>query len=115
MTRSSTESRTSLAIAANLSELELKKILIDKIESNKSIHRSDEQKNLYKALVDAYKSDKLILNTYGDTVLFKRLEIIRIKTKNPPLDQTGGPREDEMEKTRVNQCTKGKYIQDIWQ
>ncbi|GKA65725.1 hypothetical protein Tco_0765432 [Tanacetum coccineum] len=31
MTRSSTESKTSLAIAANLSELELKKILIEKI------------------------------------------------------------------------------------
>ncbi|GKB11389.1 hypothetical protein Tco_0845312 [Tanacetum coccineum] len=72
MTRSSTESKTSLAIAANLSELELKKILIEKMESNKSIHKSDEQKKLYKALVDAYESDKLILNTYGDTVSFKR-------------------------------------------
>ncbi|GJU62527.1 hypothetical protein Tco_1244362 [Tanacetum coccineum] len=62
---------TSRAVAANLSELELKKILIDKMESNKSIHRSDEQKNLYKVLVDAYESDKLILDTYGDTVLLK--------------------------------------------
>ncbi|GJT28311.1 hypothetical protein Tco_0908586 [Tanacetum coccineum] len=50
LTRSSNESKTSHAIAANLSELELKKILIDKMESNKPIHRSDEQKNLYKAL-----------------------------------------------------------------
>ncbi|GKC62925.1 hypothetical protein Tco_1095523 [Tanacetum coccineum] len=50
LTRSSNESKTSHAIAANLSELELKKILIDKMESNKSIHKSDEQKNLYKAL-----------------------------------------------------------------
>ncbi|GJR83559.1 hypothetical protein Tco_0154344 [Tanacetum coccineum] len=50
MTRSSTESKTYLTLAANLSELELKKILVDKMESNKSIHRSDEQKNLYKAL-----------------------------------------------------------------
>ncbi|GJT15961.1 hypothetical protein Tco_0874667 [Tanacetum coccineum] len=65
LTRSSNESKTSHAIAANLSKLELKKILIDKMESNKSIHRSDEQKNLYKALVDAYKSDKLILDTVG--------------------------------------------------
>ncbi|GKB20739.1 hypothetical protein Tco_0854662 [Tanacetum coccineum] len=71
LTRSSNESKTSHAIAANLSELELKKILIDKMESNKSIHRSDEQKNLYKALVDAYESDKLILDTYGDIVSFK--------------------------------------------
>ncbi|GJX08254.1 hypothetical protein Tco_0196186 [Tanacetum coccineum] len=67
MTCSSTESKTSLAITANLSELELKKILIEKMDSNKSIHRSNEQKNLYKALVEAYKSDKLILDTYGDT------------------------------------------------
>ncbi|GKA39876.1 hypothetical protein Tco_0732469 [Tanacetum coccineum] len=51
MTCSSTEYKTSHDVAANLSELELKKILIDKMESNKSIHRSDEQKNLYKALV----------------------------------------------------------------
>ncbi|GKE45766.1 hypothetical protein Tco_1473050, partial [Tanacetum coccineum] len=72
MTHSSNESKTSHAIAANLSELELKKILIDKMERNKLIHRSDEQKNLYKALVEAYESDNLILDTYGDTVSFKR-------------------------------------------
>ncbi|GJT43819.1 hypothetical protein Tco_0952534 [Tanacetum coccineum] len=43
MTRSSTESKTSLAIAANLSELELKKILIDKMESNKNDKDKDEE------------------------------------------------------------------------
>ncbi|GJS38024.1 hypothetical protein Tco_0536406 [Tanacetum coccineum] len=83
LTRSSTESKTSHVVAANLSELELKKILIDKIESNKSIHRSDEQKNLYKALVDAYESDKLILDTYGDTVSFKRCRDDEDKDEEP--------------------------------
>nr|GEZ13872.1 hypothetical protein [Tanacetum cinerariifolium] len=72
LTRSSNSSRTSHAVAADLSELELKKILIDKIERNKSIHISDEQKNIYKALVDAYECEKLILYTYGDTVTLKR-------------------------------------------
>nr|GEW54501.1 hypothetical protein [Tanacetum cinerariifolium] len=72
LTRSSNESKTSHVVAANLSKLKLKKLLIDKIESNKSIHRSNEQKNLYKALVEAYESDKLILDTYGETVTFKR-------------------------------------------
>ncbi|GJU79900.1 hypothetical protein Tco_1282265 [Tanacetum coccineum] len=71
LTRSSNESKTSHAVAANLSKLELKKILIDIMESNKSIYKSDEQKNLYKALVDAYESDNLTLNTYGDTKLAK--------------------------------------------
>ncbi|GJS34333.1 hypothetical protein Tco_0532715 [Tanacetum coccineum] len=83
MTHLSTESKTSLALAANLSELELKKILIDKMESNKSIHRSDEQKNLYKALVDAYKSDKLILDTYRDTVSFNRSRDDKDKDEEP--------------------------------
>ncbi|GKA66084.1 hypothetical protein Tco_0765892 [Tanacetum coccineum] len=90
--------QTSHTVAANLSELELKKILIDKMESNKSIYISDEQNNLYKVLVDAYESDKLILDTYRDIVSFKKRRVMSIKTKNPPLDQTGGPREEELEK-----------------
>nr|GEY21205.1 hypothetical protein [Tanacetum cinerariifolium] len=49
-TRSSHSSRTSYAVAVDLSEMELKKILIEKMEGNKSIQRSDEQRNLYKAL-----------------------------------------------------------------
>nr|GFB71793.1 hypothetical protein [Tanacetum cinerariifolium] len=58
--------KTSYAIAADLSEMELKKILIEKIEGNKSIQRSDEQRNLYKA-------------------------------KDPPLDQTGGLKDKNKE------------------
>nr|GEY20427.1 hypothetical protein [Tanacetum cinerariifolium] len=41
-TRSSHSSRTSYAIAADLSEMELKKILIEKMEGNKSIQRDDD-------------------------------------------------------------------------
>nr|GEZ90064.1 hypothetical protein [Tanacetum cinerariifolium] len=53
--------KTSYAVAADLSEMELKKILIEKMERKKSIHRLDKQRNLYKALI-----------------------------KNPQLDQTEG-------------------------
>ncbi|GJU76486.1 hypothetical protein Tco_1273556 [Tanacetum coccineum] len=70
--RSSKETKTSHAVAANLSELELKKILIDKMEANKSINRSFIQRQLYKALVDAYEADKILLDTYGDTITIKR-------------------------------------------
>nr|GEU89944.1 retrovirus-related Pol polyprotein from transposon TNT 1-94 [Tanacetum cinerariifolium] len=62
LTRSSHSSRTSYVVAADLSEMELKKILIEKMEG----------RNLYKALVDAYESDKLILDTYEETVTLKR-------------------------------------------
>nr|GEW37946.1 hypothetical protein [Tanacetum cinerariifolium] len=72
LTRSSHSSRTSYAVAADLSEMELKKILIEKMEGNNSIQRSDEQRNLYKALIDAYEADKIILDSYGETVILKR-------------------------------------------
>nr|GEU48409.1 hypothetical protein [Tanacetum cinerariifolium] len=52
--------------------MELKKILIEKMEGNKSIQRSDEQRNLYKALVDAYEADKTIFDSYGETVILKK-------------------------------------------
>nr|GEY36635.1 hypothetical protein [Tanacetum cinerariifolium] len=72
LTRSSHSSRTSYAVVADLSEMEMKKILIEKMEGNKSIQCSDEQRNLYKALVDAYEADKTILDSYEETVILKR-------------------------------------------
>nr|GEU72867.1 hypothetical protein [Tanacetum cinerariifolium] len=72
LTRSSNSLRNSYVVAADLSEMELKKILIEKIEGNKSIHRSNEQRNLYKVLVEAYESNKIILDTYRETITLKR-------------------------------------------
>ncbi|GJQ90619.1 hypothetical protein Tco_0001758 [Tanacetum coccineum] len=100
LTHSSNESKTSHAVAANLSELELKKILIDKMESNKSIHRSDKQKNLYKALVDAYESDKLILDTYGETVSFKRRRDEEDKDEEPSAGSNQGSKRRRVEKNQ---------------
>nr|GEX72878.1 hypothetical protein [Tanacetum cinerariifolium] len=97
LTRSSNSSKTSYAVAAGLSEMELKNILIEKMESNKSIHRYDEQRNLYKALVKAYESDKIILDTYGDTVTLKRRSDDADKDEKPPLDRTG---EEPMQTTQ---------------
>ncbi|GKE57322.1 hypothetical protein Tco_1496507, partial [Tanacetum coccineum] len=68
----SKEAKTSHVVAANLSELELKTVLIDKMKANKSINRSDIQRQLYKTLVDAYEADKILLDTYGDTITIKR-------------------------------------------
>nr|GEX53132.1 hypothetical protein [Tanacetum cinerariifolium] len=42
------------------------------MEGNKSIQQSDEQHNLYKALVDAYEADKTILESYGESAILKR-------------------------------------------
>nr|GEU45705.1 hypothetical protein [Tanacetum cinerariifolium] len=60
------------------------------IKDNKSIHRSDEQRNLYKALVDAYECDKIILDTYGDTVTLKRRRNDADKDKEPSTGSDRG-------------------------
>ncbi|GJR16615.1 hypothetical protein Tco_0799267 [Tanacetum coccineum] len=65
-------------------------VLTYNIESNKSIHRSDEQKNLYKALIDHYESDKLIHDTYGDTVSFKRCRDDEDKDQEPSARSNRG-------------------------
>ncbi|GJY27328.1 hypothetical protein Tco_0402054 [Tanacetum coccineum] len=56
----------------------VEKLVIDQLESevlmetNNSINRSDIQRQLYKDLVEAYEADKILLDTYGDTVTIKR-------------------------------------------
>nr|GFB25418.1 hypothetical protein [Tanacetum cinerariifolium] len=42
------------------------------MEGNKSIQRLDEQRNLYKALVEAYDADKTIVDTYEESSILKR-------------------------------------------
>ncbi|GJS15811.1 hypothetical protein Tco_0410283 [Tanacetum coccineum] len=70
--RSTNQPQTSYGIASSLSEFELKRILMDKMEENKSIDRSDVQKNLYNALVEAYNTDKDLLSSYGDVLIIPR-------------------------------------------
>nr|GEU92780.1 hypothetical protein [Tanacetum cinerariifolium] len=60
------------------------------MERNKSIHRSDEQRNLYKALVEAHESYKIILDTYGDTVTLKRRHDDADKDEEPSAGSDRG-------------------------
>ncbi|GJS73805.1 hypothetical protein Tco_0706646 [Tanacetum coccineum] len=51
--------------AASLSEFELTKILIDKMEKNMSYDKADYKRELYNALVKSYQTDKDLFDTYG--------------------------------------------------
>nr|GFA59982.1 hypothetical protein [Tanacetum cinerariifolium] len=90
LTRSSHSLKTSYVVIVDLLKVDLKKILIEKMESNKSIHRSNEQRNLYKALLEAYESNKIILDTYGDTVTLKRRRDDVDKDKEPSVGSDRG-------------------------
>ncbi|GKC79148.1 putative reverse transcriptase domain-containing protein [Tanacetum coccineum] len=73
LAKSSSQTQSTYAAAASLTEFELTKILIDKMEENKS-HLGAEYKNtLYDALVHSYNTDKDLYETYGDVVTLKRI------------------------------------------
>ncbi|GJT33690.1 hypothetical protein Tco_0924109 [Tanacetum coccineum] len=106
--RSSNEAKTSHIVAANLSELELKKILIDKMEKNKSIDISVQQNTLYKALVDAYESDKDILASYGDTRRRARKEP---ESTSAPKEKTSKSTGKSKEGSKSHEKSTGKSAQ----
>ncbi|GKC60235.1 hypothetical protein Tco_1087833, partial [Tanacetum coccineum] len=83
LVRSTNQPQTSYAVVASLLEFELKKILIEKMETNKSIDKSDNQKNLYNALVESYNSDKDVITSYGDVVILKRGRDDQDKDEDP--------------------------------
>ncbi|GJY75043.1 hypothetical protein Tco_0479474 [Tanacetum coccineum] len=72
LARSSNQPQTSYAAATSLSKFQLKKILIDKTEENKSMNKLDIQKNLYNTLIESYNLDKDLFASYGDVVTLKR-------------------------------------------
>ncbi|GKE23741.1 hypothetical protein Tco_1435253 [Tanacetum coccineum] len=63
---------------------------MDKIEENKSIDRSEVQKNLYNALVEAYNIDKDIISTYGDLVTISRGHGDEDKDEEPSIGSNQG-------------------------
>ncbi|GJS07416.1 hypothetical protein Tco_0364212 [Tanacetum coccineum] len=112
LVRSTNQPQTYYAVAASLSEFELKKILLDKIEENKSINRSDIQKNLYNALVKSYNSKKDILTSYNDVVTLKRGRDDQDKDEDPSAGSNRGSKRrrlgKEAESSKEPTYTKSK-------
>ncbi|GKC18620.1 hypothetical protein Tco_1020770 [Tanacetum coccineum] len=103
LARSSNQPQTSYVVAASLSEFELKKILIDKIEENKSMNRSDIQKNLYNTLIESYNSDKDLFASYGDVVTLKKGRDDQDKDEEPSARSNRG--------TKYQLKSSGKFDQ----
>ncbi|GKB71319.1 hypothetical protein Tco_0932731, partial [Tanacetum coccineum] len=82
--------QTSYGIASSLSELDLKRILMDKMEENKSIDRSDVQKNLYNSLVEAYNIEKDIVSSYGDVIIIPTTRDDKDKDEEPSAGSNRG-------------------------
>ncbi|GKB92410.1 hypothetical protein Tco_0964682 [Tanacetum coccineum] len=83
LTRSSSQPTSTYEVAASLSEFELTKILIDKMEKNKSYDNANYKKKLYDALVESYNTDKDLFDSYGEVFSLKRSRDEKDKDQYP--------------------------------
>ncbi|GJT33151.1 hypothetical protein Tco_0923570 [Tanacetum coccineum] len=76
--------------ATSLTEFELKKILIDKMEKSQLNPIADEHKELYKSLVNSYSVDKDLFLAYSKVVSSKRGRKDKDKDEEPPAGSDQG-------------------------
>ncbi|GKB82798.1 hypothetical protein Tco_0949693, partial [Tanacetum coccineum] len=98
LTRSSSQPQSSYEAAATLSEFELTKILIDKMEKNKSYDKANYKKKLYDALVESYNTDKDLFNLYGEVFSLKRSRDERDKDRDPSVGSDRGTKRRKLSK-----------------
>ncbi|GJW03628.1 hypothetical protein Tco_1562484 [Tanacetum coccineum] len=72
LTMSTSQTKSTYEAVASLSKFELTKILIDKMEKNKSYDKDDYKKELYDALIKSYETNKDLFDSYGEAFTLKR-------------------------------------------
>nr|GEU44090.1 hypothetical protein [Tanacetum cinerariifolium] len=75
---------------ASLTEFELKKILLDNIEKNKSYQAAPEHRELYDRLVKSYNLDKDLFSSYGNVYYLKKDRQDEGKDEDPPAGSNQG-------------------------
>ncbi|GJS93772.1 hypothetical protein Tco_0800740 [Tanacetum coccineum] len=83
LAKASSQPKSTYEAAASLSEFELTKILLEKMEESKSHLRADYKKKLYDALVESYNTDKYLFNTYGEVFTLNRSRDDSDKDQDP--------------------------------
>ncbi|GJT56427.1 retrovirus-related pol polyprotein from transposon TNT 1-94 [Tanacetum coccineum] len=76
--------------AASLTEFELKKVFLDKIEKSKSYQAAPEHRELYDGLVKSYNLDKDLFLLYGNVYSLKRDRKDEEKDEDPPAGSNQG-------------------------
>ncbi|GJY61039.1 hypothetical protein Tco_0461696 [Tanacetum coccineum] len=91
---------------ASLSEFKLTKILMDKIEENKSHLVADYKKELYDALVKSYNTDKDLFDTYGKA--FTRKSSKKAESSKDPRQKEGRSSSSSKGTSRSHHKSSGK-------
>ncbi|GJR00770.1 hypothetical protein Tco_0523754 [Tanacetum coccineum] len=90
LAKSSSQRKSTYEAAASLTEFELKKILLDKMQKSKSYRAAQEHRDLYDALVKSYKLDKDLFESYGKAYSLKRDREDKDKNEDPPAGSDQG-------------------------
>ncbi|GJU00872.1 hypothetical protein Tco_1111210 [Tanacetum coccineum] len=70
--KSSSQPKSSYEAATSLTEFELKKIFLDKMQKSKSYRAAPQHRELYDGMVKSYKLDKDLFETYSKAYSIKR-------------------------------------------
>ncbi|GJS01385.1 hypothetical protein Tco_0317893 [Tanacetum coccineum] len=98
--------------AASLSEYEITKILLDKIEENKSHLRADYKRELYDALVKSYNTDKDLFETYDEVFMLKRSRDEKDKDQDPSAGSDRGTKRRKSSKEDNSQKDPSHTVDD---
>nr|GEW96513.1 hypothetical protein [Tanacetum cinerariifolium] len=83
LAKSSSQPKSTYEAVESLTEFELKKILLNKMEKSESYKTAPEHKQLYEGLVKSYNLDKDLFLSYGNTYSLKRDREDKDKDENP--------------------------------
>nr|GEU56751.1 hypothetical protein [Tanacetum cinerariifolium] len=120
LTRLSNSSKTSHAVAADLSELELKKILIDKMESNNNLAKKADSRTSFNEVIDtpvyfsAFVMNRLKVDTLTPELLVGRCVIPFDHLINNDLEYLRGDASSQKYTTLVTKTKAADYGHIKW-
>ncbi|GKD02640.1 hypothetical protein Tco_1177614 [Tanacetum coccineum] len=110
LVKKSSQQQLTYEAAATLTEFELKKILIDKVDKSPSYLTASEHRECYDGLIKSYDLDKSLFSTYGNVYSLKRSRNNKDKYEDP---STGSDRGLKKRKTSKDaEPTKGPKIKE---
>ncbi|GJU81542.1 hypothetical protein Tco_1283907 [Tanacetum coccineum] len=98
LAKSSSQPKSTYEATTSLTEFELKKNLLDKIEKSKSYQAAPEHRELYDGLVKSYNLDKDLFSSYGNVYSLKRDREDKDKDEDPPAGSNQGLKKRKMSK-----------------
>ncbi|GJV28855.1 hypothetical protein Tco_1385303 [Tanacetum coccineum] len=90
LAKSSSQLQSTYEAVASLTEFELKKIVLDKMQKSKSYRAAQEHRDLYDTMVKSYKLDKDLFEAYGKSYSLKRDREDKDKDEDPPAESDQG-------------------------